>query len=76
MFDKAPEDYAVAYDGRCATGMAHGMKVESDPTLFVVQDGRTYLFSNEEARAMFLGDAASVVAKADTNWPTVAHQGH
>ena len=76
MFDKAPQDYEVAYDGWCATGMAHGMKVESDPTLFVVQDGRTYLFSNEEARAMFVGDTAGVVAKADTKWTTVAHQGH
>jgi len=76
MFDKAPEDYVVAYDGWCATGMAHGMKVESDPTVFVVRDGKTYLFSNDEARAMFTADAAGVIAKANKNWPTVAHQGH
>ena len=76
MFDKAPQDYVVAYDGWCATGMAHGMKVESDPTLFVVDDGKTYLFSNEEAKAMFTKDAASVIAQANENWPTAAHQGH
>jgi YHS domain-containing protein len=76
MFDKAPEDYVVAYDGWCATGMAHGMKVESDPAVFVVRNGKTYLFSNDEAKAMFTEDAASVVAMADKNWPEVADQGH
>jgi YHS domain-containing protein len=73
MFDKAPQDYVVAYDGWCATGMAHGMKVESDPTVFVVRDGKTYLFSNEEAEAMFTKDAAGVIAKADENWSASAH---
>ena len=76
MFDMAPESYLVAYDGWCATAMAQGMKVESDPTVFVVRDGKTYLFSNDEAKKMFTADASSVVAKADTNWPTVAHKGH
>jgi YHS domain-containing protein len=68
MFDKSPESYLVAYDGLCATGMAHGMKVASDPMLFVVEDGRTYLFSNAEAKEMFTMDVADVVAKADENW--------
>ena len=77
MFDQAPQDFAVAYDGLCATGMAHGMKVESDPNLFVVHDGTTYLFSNEEAMAMFTKDATQVIAKADGNWSsTMAHHGH
>ena len=75
MFDKAPESCVVAYDGWCATGMAHGMKVESDPAIFVVRDGRTYLFSNE-AKAMFTEDAASIVAKTDNNRPAVARQDH
>jgi YHS domain-containing protein len=68
MFDKAPQDYSVAYDGLCATGMAHGMKVASDPNLFIVQDGKTYLFANEEAKAMFTKDPAHVVTEADRNW--------
>jgi len=76
MFDKAPESYVVAYDGWCATGMANGMKVASDPRVFVVRDGKTYLFSNEEAKAMFTENVAGVVAKADESWVAVAHQGH
>ena len=76
MFDKSPESYVVAYDGWCATGVANGMKVESDPTVFVVRDGKTYLFSSEEAKAMFSKDATGLVAMADQHWPAVAHQGH
>jgi len=76
MFDKAPASYVVAYEGWCATAVANGMKVDSDPTVFVVRDGTTYLFSNEKAKAMFTEDAAGLVAMADKNWPEVAHQGH
>jgi len=76
MFDKSPESYVVAYGGFCATGVAHDMKVESNPTLFVVRDGKTYLFSKSEAKAMFTADEAGTVAKADKNWPAIAHKGH
>jgi YHS domain-containing protein len=78
MFDKAPEDYTVAYDGWCATAMAQGKKIESDPTLFVVGDGKTYLFSSKKAKAMFNKDAHGTIAKADSNWHTLtlAKKGH
>lgn len=76
MFEGAPERYLVAYDGWCATAMAKGMKIESDPTIFVVRDGRTYLFSNDEAKAMFTADAPGIVAMANKNWTAGAHQGH
>ena len=76
MFDKAPAEYTVAYEGLCATGVAHGMKVESDPNIFAVVDGTTYLFSKEEAKAMFTKDSVGSIEMADKNWPTVAHLGH
>jgi YHS domain-containing protein len=78
MFDKAPQDYTVAYDGWCATAMAHGKKKESDPTLFVVSNGTTYLFSSKKAKAMFNEDVSSTIAKADSNWQTLtmARKGH
>jgi len=75
MFDKAPGEYVVAYDGFCAAGVAKGMKVESDPELFLVSDGRTYLFSTEEARMMFTQDSGGMVAMADKNWDAEDH-GH
>ena len=76
MFNESPETYAVAYDGWCATGMAHGMKVATAPDQFIVRDGTTYLFANAEAKMMFEKDAAGVISKADANWSKTAHAGH
>ncbi len=72
MFDAAPEKYLPAYDGYCATAVAQGVKLTSDPRIFVVHNGRTYLFSNAAAKAMFEKDPAGTIAKADANWPKVA----
>jgi YHS domain-containing protein len=72
MFDAEPEKYLPAYNGYCATAVAQGMKLASDPKLFAVYKGRTYLFSTAEAKAMFEKDPAGTVAKADANWPRVA----
>lgn len=74
MFDQAPAKYVPAYDGLCAIGVSMGMKLPADPELFSVHDGRTYLFSDAEAKAMFEKDKTGVVAKADANWPKVKQQ--
>lgn len=71
MYDKDPEGYTPEYHNYCATGVAMGMKIVSDPTVFTVHDGKTYLFSNKEAKAMFDKDMAGMVTKADKNWPSV-----
>ncbi|MDP1569302.1 MAG: YHS domain-containing (seleno)protein [Vicinamibacterales bacterium] len=72
MFDAAPEKYVPAYDGICATGVAMGMKLESKPDLFVVHEGKAYLFSDAKAKAMFEQDKAGTIAKANANWPKVS----
>ena len=72
MFDAEPAKYLPAYEGYCATAVAQGMKLESDPQLFTVHDGRTYLFSNAEAKTMFDRDTTGIVAKADSVWPSVS----
>jgi YHS domain-containing protein len=72
MFDAAPEKYVPAYDGWCATAVSQGMKLASDPTLFTVYKGRTYLFSSAQAKRQFDRDPAGVVAKADAAWPALA----
>ena len=72
MFDKAPAEYAPAYHGYCAAAVAKGMKVKANPELFTVENGRTYLFSTAEAKAMFDKDKAKMIAMADQNWPKVS----
>ncbi len=68
MFEQAPEKYLPAYDGNCATAVAQGMKLASDPKLFKVVGGRTYLFSNKQALEMFEKDPAGTIAMADARW--------
>lgn len=72
MFDAAPEKYLPAYDGLCATAVSQGMKVPADPKQFSVKDGRTFLFSNAQAKAMFDKDAGAGIAKADLAWAKLA----
>jgi len=71
MFDASPAKYAPAYDGLCATAVAQGMRLQSDPKLFTVHNGKAYLFSNAEAKTVFDKDKAGVIAKADAQWPKV-----
>ncbi len=71
IYDKAPDQYRVAYHGYCATGVAMGKKVASNPEIFSVHKGVTYLFSSAEAKAMFDKDPAGSAAKADKAWPSL-----
>jgi len=72
MFDAAPSKYQVAYDGWCATAVSMGQKIESDPTLFTVHGGKTYLFSNAEAKKAFDDMPEGVIKKADEQWASLA----
>jgi YHS domain-containing protein len=68
MFEKDPSKFTVAYDGYCATAMSMGKRLESDPTIFAVKDGVTYLFSSAKAQEMFDAKPDEVVTKADQHW--------
>jgi YHS domain-containing protein len=68
MYDRSPEQFNVAYHGYCATGVAMGKKIASNPEIFTVNKGVIYLFSTAEAKAMFDKDPAASITKADKSW--------
>ncbi len=68
IFDREPAKYRVAYDGWCATGVAMGKKIASDPTIFTVHEGATYLFSSAEVKAAFDKDPEMMTMKASAAW--------
>lgn len=70
MFDAEPSKYLPKYDGLCATAVAMGQKMESDPGLFSVYEGATYLFSNKEAKEMFDKDPEATITMADKQFAT------
>lgn len=65
MFDNSPDQFNVAYHGYCATGVAMGKKIASNPQTFTVNRGVTYLFSSAEAKAMFDKDPDGSIARRE-----------
>jgi YHS domain-containing protein len=69
LFQANPEKYAPLHGGFCQQGMAGGRKLDGDPTLFRVENGRLAVFSYPAALAAFERDIAGNAAKALANWP-------
>jgi len=67
LFSASPDRYAPQFAGLCATGMAFGKKAEADPSIFVVRDGKLYIFSSAEARDMAQRDP-SLLTKSHHAW--------
>lgn len=68
MFDADPLKYLPKYDGFCATAVSMGKKIESDPELFSVYKGATYLFSNQMAKDKFDENPDMIIKKAEENF--------
>lgn len=67
LFSSSPDRYAPQFAGLCATGMAFGTKAEADPNIFVVRDGKLYIFSSTRARDMVQKDP-SLLGKSHEAW--------
>ncbi len=76
MFDKEPGKYvdAIRYKGYCATGLAMGKQIESDPSLFSRVDGKVYFFSSKEAKAMFDKEPKKYIGMADKEWTKLSQK--
>lgn len=73
MFDKEPSKYveSIKYKGYCATGLAMGKQLESDPSIFSRVDGKVYFFSSKEAKDMFDKEPKKYISKADKEWEKI-----
>lgn len=67
LFAANPDRYAPQFSGLCATGLSMGMKAEADPNVFLVKDGKLYVFSSIEARQMVEKDP-TLLKKAQEAW--------
>jgi len=74
LFIKDKKKYSPAYTGHCAYCISHyGMKKKSDPRMWSIVDGRLFLFSNEQRKEKWEGDAESI-KKGDENWRDTRYQ--
>lgn len=70
-FKANPSKYAPAYGGFCAMGVAMEKKLDVDPQLWRVVDGRLYLNVHKEAQTRWLEDVSGNIQRADRIWPRI-----
>ena len=68
MFRANPESYAPQFGGQCAMNMANGNRRESDPTIWMISNGRLYVFASAAGSERFRQDAEANASRAATNW--------
>jgi YHS domain-containing protein len=68
-----PSAYMPQYGGYCAFGVAIGKKLDANPRLADIVDGKLYLFLNEFAFSKYREDVAGTLARAERNWPGMHH---
>jgi hypothetical protein len=67
-FRRDPAVYAPRIGGYDPCAAAEGRLVAAEPSVFIVRDGRLYLFRNEESRRRFL-EEAGLARAAEERWP-------
>ncbi len=72
-FQADPAKYAPQHGGYCRMGVALGKKLDGDPTLFRVDNGKLSVYSYPAALKGFSGDVEGNGAKADANWSEIAN---
>ncbi|MGL6210902.1 MAG: YHS domain-containing (seleno)protein [Paracoccaceae bacterium] len=70
-FVAGPEAFEPAFGGFCAVGAALGKKLDGDPSIFRIFEGKLYLFVSEDAAGVWDKDPAGTLAKANANWPAI-----
>ena len=67
-FTADPDRYTPQFAALCATGVSMGKKVEADPNVWKIVDGKLYVFSSTKAREMAEKDPA-VLDRSRELWP-------
>ncbi len=73
-FSANPGKFAPAYNGFCAMGAALGKKLDGDPEVYRLIEGRLYVFVSTGAALAWDKDALGNLAKADANWPRIRNK--
>ncbi|MGE3289760.1 MAG: YHS domain-containing (seleno)protein [Geminicoccaceae bacterium] len=66
-----PAAYVPAYGGFCAMGTALEKKLDGDPQVWRIVDGRLYLNVNTDVQKRWSEDVPGNIAKADATWPQI-----
>jgi YHS domain-containing protein len=70
-----PPKYEPQYGGFCSNGAAYRVKLGSDPTQFVVRDGRLFIFGDVMGKEFWLLDPETNIKRGDSLWPSIKDEG-
>ncbi|WP_422376925.1 YHS domain-containing (seleno)protein [Roseibium sp.] len=68
LFKENPDQYLPQYGGFCAFGTAMGVKVDGDPDLWKIVDGKLYLNLSASIQERWNGDIPGFIDAADGKW--------
>lgn len=74
LFESDPDRYAPQFAGACANGMSEGVKVEADPTLWRIVDGKLFVFAGRAAQAEMDADPYGTISKANEHWKALKNE--
>ncbi|MCT8328984.1 YHS domain-containing (seleno)protein [Albidovulum sediminis] len=70
-FEAEPAKYLPQYGGYCAMGAAMGMKLDGDPELWKIVDGKLYLNVAPAIAEKWQADAPNMIVQADAKWAEI-----
>jgi hypothetical protein len=73
FLEDAPR-YQPQMGGYCVTSLALGRLEDINPEIFLIFEGKLYLFKDEEARARFLDDSRRTIFEARRNYFRMAQR--
>ena len=74
VFLRGAPRYQPQFGGYCAASLARGRLEDINPHLFVIYEGKLFLFSNPEAEAMFMRDPRRTISEARQHYFDFAAQ--
>lgn len=70
-FRANPVAYAPVFGGFCAMGVALEKKLDGDPQVWKIVDGKLYLNVNKDVQVAWNADIPGNLVKANNNWPQI-----
>jgi YHS domain-containing protein len=68
LFDKEPTKYLPEYGGYCTNGIVYGIPWGGDGDVWIMRDGKLYIFGGTGSRDAFLVDEKNNLALANKYW--------
>jgi hypothetical protein len=72
-FAAQPDVYLPQFGGYDPLGVAHGVAVAGNPTLWLISGSRLFLFYDRQRLQTFAADPDRIIAAAERKWPDVLH---